>query len=770
MSAAAPLRHRDLTTTEIREALSYLNASDREEWVFAAFAISNELGPDGFDLWHDWSRSGAGYNESDARATWRSAKPGGNATGKITIGTLIDRAQLFGFKFNTEDRTPITAEEIERRERERNQREAEAKAAEEARRAKAAAQAAQIWDAAQDIEGDDHPYLERKGVHAFGLRVGVYRGIKNCLLVPVRLIDGSLVTMQAIFEQPSAMMEGRDRDYLPGGQKRGGFHMLGDKPHGSEPVILVASGYATGASGHMATGYPTAVAFDDGNLHNVALALRNTYPHAVIIILADDDQWHDDQNKPNSGRVNGGRAAQVAQAMMALPVFSNTDGKPTDFNDMHQLDGLAAVRAQIVAALPKKAANDNEPRINLDAPVLVAGYPHVSDKGQPLNTVENLKYMLDEYGIKVRYNITRKYVEVEIPGRSYGDDLDANCTLSEINSICSRNRMPKSDTGDYIKLISSQNRYNPVEEFIYTRPWDGQSRFGDLTDTLQTPADYDRSLATLLLRKWLISAAAAALKPRGFWSKGVLVLQGAQSEGKTSWIKSLLPPELRKLLKVGATIDPANKDSVSGVISHWLVELGELDGTFRKADIARLKGFISQDIDQLRRPYDRLESEYQRRTVFFASVNPKVFLVDETGNVRWWTIPIVSLDVEHGIDVQQLWAEAAYYYAKGEHWWLDRDEEARLELTNAEHQEPNTIEELTLSRFAWDSPVRPLRMSASEALIAIGFDRPENKRAKEMGTVLRKLAGEPKKSNGRYVWHLPPQVRTDWQGEEDRPF
>uniref|UniRef100_UPI0025BC5CB0 VapE domain-containing protein n=1 Tax=Aquabacterium sp. TaxID=1872578 RepID=UPI0025BC5CB0 len=614
------------------------------------------------------------------------------------------------------------------------------------------------WEAAQDIDGDEHPYLARKGVNAYGLRIGVYRGIKNSLLVPVRLIDGELVTLQAIFEQPSAMMEGRDRDYLPGGQKRGGFHMLGDKPHGSEPVILVGSGYATCASAHMATGYPAAVAFDDGNMHNVALALRNTYPMAVIIILADDDQWHDDPNKPNSGRVNGVRAAQMAQAMLAIPMFSDTSGKPTDFNDLHQLDGLAAVRAQIIAALPKKAANDNGPRVPLDSPVLIGGYPHVSGKGSPLNTVENLEYMLVEYGISVRYNIVRKMVEVDIPGRDYGDDLDANCTLAEINSMCARNSMPKSDTQDYIKLISSKNRYNPVEDFISSRPWDGQSRFGDLASTLQTPDDYPDDLKMMLLRKWLISAAAAALKPRGFWSKGVLVLQGAQSEGKTSWIKSLLPPELRKLLKVGATIDTANKDSISSAISHWLVELGELDGTFRKSDIARLKGFISQDIDQLRRPYDRLESEYQRRTVFFASVNPKVFLVDDTGNVRWWTIPVLSLDLNHGIDVQQLWAEAAHYYARGENWWLDREQEARLEIANAEHQEPNTIEELMLSKFNPEA-IRSATMTASEALIAIGFDRPTNAQAKNAGVVLRKHFGEPKRSNGRWVWMMPARHR-----------
>jgi putative DNA primase/helicase len=211
----------DLTREEIRDALSYINASDRDAWVRMAFAIQHELGPDGFDLWHDWSRSGDGYNEADARSTWRSCKAGGNSKGTISIGTLIAEAQAFGFKFAAQDRTPISAEEIERRKREREEREAQAKAEAERRRAEAARKAAAIWDGAEEIDGFDHAYLERKQVRAFGLRMGTYRGIPNSLIIPLRLIDGSLVSVQAIFENASPMFEGRDRDYLPGGQKWG---------------------------------------------------------------------------------------------------------------------------------------------------------------------------------------------------------------------------------------------------------------------------------------------------------------------------------------------------------------------------------------------------------------------------------------------------------------------------------------------------------------------------------------------------------------------
>ncbi|XIX53138.1 VapE domain-containing protein [Escherichia coli] len=297
--------------------------------------------------------------------------------------------------------------------------------------------------------------------------------------------------------------------------------------------------------------------------------------------------------------------------------------------------------------------------------------------------------------------------------------------MSEILSLAALNRLPMSNIEGHIKTIAVRNTYNPVRDFINQREWDGRSRFADLLNTISTPDDYSRDLLAMLVRRWLLSAVAAAYLEAGFWSKGVLVFQGEQSLGKTAWFKALLPPDNRNLVKVGATIDPGNKDSVVSAISHWLVELGELDATFRKADIAKLKAFISQDRDDLRRPYDRLESKYQRRTVFFASVNPKHFLADDTGNVRWWTIPVTAVNYEHGIDTQQLWAEVLSWFEAGERWWLDRDEEAMLEVVNEQHGQTDPIEEMILARFDWNSDrlAAYIEMTATDVLLSIGQDR-----------------------------------------------
>ncbi len=440
-----------------------------------------------------------------------------------------------------------------------------------------------------------------------------------------------------------------------------------------------------------------------------------------------------------------------------------TDREPEKWN-MDRLRDAALRGESLVGMLRKEeraTAAATVKDIHDMAPVLMTTWPNIGSNGQPLNTRPNVERLLDNYSISAKYNEISKDVEVLVPGVSGGSDARDNCAVSEILSLAALNRLPMSNIEGHIKTIAVRNTYNPVRDFINQREWDGRSRFADLLNTISTPDDYSRDLLAMLVRRWLLSAVAAAYLEAGFWSKGVLVFQGEQSLGKTAWFKALLPPDNRNLVKVGATIDPSNKDSVASAISHWLVELGELDATFRKADIAKLKAFISQDRDDLRRPYDRLESKYQRRTVFFASVNPKHFLADDTGNVRWWTIPVTAVNYEHGIDTQQLWAEVLSWFEAGERWWLDRDEEAMLEVVNEQHGQTDPIEEMILARFDWNSDrlAAYIEMTATDVLLSIGQDRPTKSQATQCGNILRKLTGRDARrtSKGRF-YLMPPKV------------
>jgi putative DNA primase/helicase len=226
--------------------------------------------------------------------------------------------------------------------------------------------------------------------------------------------------------------------------------------------------------------------------------------------------------------------------------------------------------------------------------------------------------------------------------------------------------------------------------------------------------------------------------------------------GKTSWVSSLVPDAIlcEQVVKVDHAIDPSDKDSKLTALSHWIVEMGELESSFKK-DIDRLKGFITADMDKIRRPYARANSEYPRKTVFVATVNGTNFLVDPTGNTRFWTLPLVGLNYNHGIDMQQVFAQLAADYDKGEQWWLTREEEIELEKhNNANHRAITVVRELILNEFD-PQCTAPKAITATELLLAIDIKNPSNPQAKECAAVLRELLGESKRIRGINKWYFP---------------
>lgn len=375
-------------------------------------------------------------------------------------------------------------------------------------------------------------------------------------------------------------------------------------------------------------------------------------------------------------------------------------------------------------------------------------------------TIPNLDAILKAHGIVVQYNLIKKRAYVTIPGHQGTIDNAAEVTLAKVISLAASYNMPIGTVPMFLDAIADENAFNPAADWIRSKPWDGENRLPALYDTIQVRDGYPTWLRDLLLRKWMLSAAAAALMPSGFKSRGVLTLQGKQGIGKTSWLKSLIDePELRDdIVKVDHHLDPSNKDSVMTATSHLLVEIGEVDSSFKK-DIARLKGFLTSDFDKIRKPYGRRETDQPRRTVFMASVNETNFLVDTTGNSRWWTIRAESIDFKHSIDMQQLFAQLAEMLDQGEVWWLNRDEEEALEHENGAHLMVSVVEESVLAAIDEDvseeDRLKRPAVGAMQLLVDVGIERPTNAQARECGTILRRLYGDPKRIKGGDKWRVP---------------
>ncbi|MEN9574770.1 MAG: hypothetical protein RL514_2625 [Verrucomicrobiota bacterium] len=189
-----------------------------------------------------------------------------------------------------------------------------------------------------------HPYLAAKGVQPHG---GL-RQRRGALVLPLRDASGALHSLQFIGA------DGQKR-FLKGGRVAGCFFSFADEPEGP---LVVCEGYATGASIHEATGFATVCAMNCGNLEAVAESLRAKWPARDIIIAADYDAFTKDKaGQPfNPGVEAATAAAQSIRARLAIPQFADASTQPTDFNDLHQLQGLDTVKTQIEAATPPAPA------------------------------------------------------------------------------------------------------------------------------------------------------------------------------------------------------------------------------------------------------------------------------------------------------------------------------------------------------------------------------------------------------------------------------
>ena len=389
----------------------------------------------------------------------------------------------------------------------------------------------------------------------------------------------------------------------------------------------------------------------------------------------------------------------------------------------------------------------------------------ITPKGTPLSTIENMQEILNRIGVIARYNVINKQIELLIPNAQFSIDNQANAALAHVLSWVNRFGMSTGNVQDFVTAIADSNQYNPVANWILSKQWDKKPRLMDFWATIKekepTTLPDGRQLKDVLLMRWMVSCVAAVFNPDGISAHGVLVLQGDQYLGKTKWMKSLAPKELG-VIKDGITLNPSDKDSVMQCVRNWIVELGELDATFRKSDIANLKSFITSDRDVLRRPYARLESEFARRTVFFASVNPNQFLHDPTGNRRFWTIECEYIDHNHTTDMQQVWAEVyEQLYKKGVKCYLEPDEMAALNNRNESHTSDEPIKDMIDTAYNWLAPASSwsYKSTATDICILAGMMKPTKADINSAAQhVEKKYKVQTKYNNGRKVWLMPPKL------------
>ena len=560
----------------------------------------------GWYLIHEWRKDDGEELLVGSYGVWRGSS--NNAQKIILNNVTLTAAQKAAFK---------------KRLAEDNKR---AKAERDAEAYRAARRAESAWIKCSP-EGNSE-YLERKGIDkAYGARFSPH----GALVIPIADHSGRAHGLQFVLSKNSHASRiaktGRDKEYWPSGlQKKGHFHLIG-KPDG---ILLIAEGFATGASLHMATGLPVAIAFDANNLQPVADSFKKRYRFLKILICADDDHWTKKQDGTpwNPGVECASAAALSVNGSWITPLFSDADQreklflekgeKNTDFNDLMKLEGIDAVKNQITSKL-------NE--LGWDEQTTVANryvLPADGDSGQ-LKPIDSYEELLERFALIYGH------------GGSVFDYQERRVlALSDMRDACLSRELHRRWQESPVRKIVRPDEvgFDPTEtnDMIKCNLWGGwptEAKEGScevLLDLLRYLTMNEEQSEEVY--QWVLKWLAYPIQHAGAKMKTALIFHGPQGAGKNMFFEAY-----QSIYgKYGLVVDQeAVEDKFNSLFSAKLFLIG--DEVVARQELYhtknKLKGFVTGDTIRINPKNMAAHTEKNHVNVVFLSNEAQPLVLDE---------------------------------------------------------------------------------------------------------------------------------------------
>ena len=314
-------------------------------------------------------------------------------------------------------------------------------------------------------------------------------------------------------------------------------------------------------------------------------------------------------------------------------------------------------------------------------------------------TYELFAEFLEKQGYSIRYNqITHNFEFFGFDENQSKEHLAENVPTilhDQLKQIYTH--VTNQIITNYITMYATIHRYNPILNAIKAVKWDGKDHVTQIYDIFRIPTDTEEGLySRTFIFKWLKQCVCGLFNDikNPFSLDIILVFQGKQGIGKTRFFEMLALNS--RYFGEGISLDPRDKDSVMQATSKWISELGEIGSTMRK-DMDTVKAFLTKSTDEYRTPYGKASLHYPRMTSFVGTVNDEQFLIDQTGNRRFVTIPLApDLVIDYNtqikpFDALQLWAQI-YHIVENEDksscFRLSEDEKRYLEKRNSTFVKP----------------------------------------------------------------------------------
>lgn len=430
------------------------------------------------------------------------------------------------------------------------------------------------------------------------------------------------------------------------------------------------------------------------------------------------------------------------------------DGRAEKWNAKHNSAGLTygemTIAAAVAACNVVYSARNLTGRFN-NEPVVKQNFPVCNLEGKPIKTHwENLAFLLRRWRYEVKYNEISKEVEFYQDGKKLAVKYDDFVTEMQGEANKSGLGCSRQDTRAMLNLIASKNRYNPFTDYLescfnqWTAAGGQKVYFNRLCSALVLNTNFTAAGRSAflygLLRKWLLQAVKLGYNDGTMSPQNILIMQAEGGIGKTRFAHWLFK-ERPALVKSGEKLDPTNKDSVIKLTKYALVELGEIGQTVKAEKIDALKQFFTQNEDEYRAPFDIAVQKHPRRTSFLGTINESDFLIDRTGERRYFVLPLTAIDWQQleRLSPAMLWGEIyAAVVVVGEPWYLNYDEIKQLNQLNQVFACTTSTEEALFALLNFATPRERWKLwRVSDLSFYLFGDR---KQAAKVGKVLAALA------------------------------